>query len=94
MKTRLYYSFVVGTAIALIMLFVIQHTQSRHQSSLQLKLDELIRSSPGADDQLVRIEVADDSELDELTRQQQAHHESIREGDTLEIIEFTRRDDE
>ena len=84
----------VATAITLIMLFVIQPTQSRHQASLQLKLDELIRASPAADDQLVRIEVADEAELDELTRQQQALHESIREGDALEIIEFSRHDDD
>jgi low affinity Fe/Cu permease len=80
----------VASAVTLVMLFIIQHTQSRHQLSLQLKLDELIRTSPHADDQLVRIEVADDDELDELKRSQQALHESIRDTDTLEIIEFNR----
>jgi len=83
----------VAAAITLVMLFVIQHTQSRHQLALQLKLDELIRASPVADDQLVRIEAADDDELLELSRNQQALHESIREGDTLEVVEF-KRDDE
>lgn len=80
----------VASAVTLVMLFVIQHTQSRHQLALQLKLDELIRASPVADDQLVRIEVADEEELDELTRTQQAHHESIRETTSLEVIEFRR----
>jgi len=80
----------VAAAVTLVMLFVIQHTQSRHQLALQLKLDELIRASPVADDQLVRIEVADDDELNELSRSQQALHESIRETDGLEIIEFNR----
>jgi low affinity Fe/Cu permease len=80
----------VAAAVTLVMLFVIQHTQSRHQLSLQLKLDELIRASPKADDQLVRIEVADDQELDELARTQQAHHESLRETNSLEVIEFRR----
>jgi low affinity Fe/Cu permease len=78
----------VASAVTLVMLFVIQHTQSRHQLALQLKLDELIRTSPSADDQLVRIEVADAEELDERARDQQALHESLREGDVLEIIEF------
>lgn len=49
--------------ITLLMLFVIQHTQGRHQKVLQLKLDELIRSSPNADDLLVHIEAAHDNEL-------------------------------
>lgn len=84
----------MASAITLVMLFVIQHTQSRHQLALQLKLDELIRASPIADDQLVRIEVADDDELSEVTRNQQALHESIREPDALEVIEFPRRSEE
>jgi len=73
-----------ASAVTLVMLFIIQHTQSRHQTALQLKLDELIRTSPVADDQLVRIESADDSELDELARSQQALHESIRDGDSVD----------
>ena len=60
----------VAAAVTLVMLFVIQHTQSRHQIALQLKLDELIIASPIADDQLVRIEAADTDELDERTRGQ------------------------
>ena len=78
----------VAAAITLVMLFVIQHTQSRHQLALQLKLDELIRTSPGANDQLVRIEAAGVSELDERSRDQQALHESLRDVDALEVIEF------
>jgi hypothetical protein len=44
-------------------------------------LDELIRSSPLADDHLVHIEVAEDVELIERETAQAAHHLSIREGD-------------
>jgi low affinity Fe/Cu permease len=83
----------VAAGVTLVMLFVIQHTQSRHQLALQLKLDELIRTSPSADDQLVRIEVADAEELDERARDQQALHESLRDGDVLEIIEYPRSTD-
>ena len=78
----------VSASVTLIMLFVIQHTQSRHQMALQLKLDELIRASPAANDQLVRIESADVEELDGRARDQQALHESLRDGDVLEIIEY------
>lgn len=66
-------------SITLVMLFVIQHTQSRQQIALQLKLDELIRSSPHADDHLVHIELATDSELIERELGQVAHHESLRD---------------
>jgi len=68
-------------SITLVMLFVIQHTQSRQQIALQLKLDELIRTSPHADDLLVHIELADDSELIAREQGQIAHHESLREPD-------------
>ncbi len=80
----------IASAVTLVMLFVVQHTQSRHQMALQLKLDELIRTSPGADDQLVHIEIADDAELDELKRAQEALHEAIRDGEGIEVIEFLR----
>lgn len=71
----------VAGAVTLVMLFVVQHTQSRNQLVLQLKLDELIRTSPDADDLLVRLEVADDAELIELEQDQLAHHEALRGPD-------------
>ena len=77
-----------ATSITLVMLFVIQHTQGRHQKVLQLKLDELIRTSPGADDLLVHLEVAPDNELLEREQEQVAHHEALRDDAELEIIEF------
>jgi low affinity Fe/Cu permease len=70
----------VVNSIVLVMLFVIQHTQSRQQAVLQLKLDELIRTSPHADDHLVHLEKADDSELIEREESQVAHHEALREA--------------
>jgi low affinity Fe/Cu permease len=70
----------VAEAITLILLFVIQHTQSRQQTVLQLKLDELIRASPNADDLLVHLEAAGDQELIEREESQVAHHESLREA--------------
>jgi low affinity Fe/Cu permease len=71
----------VANAVTLVMLFVIQHTQSRQQLVTQLKLDELIRASPNADDLLVHLEVADDQELIEREQSQLAHHEAVRELD-------------
>jgi low affinity Fe/Cu permease len=67
-------------AITLVMVFVIQHTQSREQTATQLKLDEIIRALPQADDHLVHVEAAQDEELEDLQRRQTAHHESLRSG--------------
>jgi low affinity Fe/Cu permease len=75
----------VAGAITLVMLFIVQHTQSRNQVVLQLKLDELIRSSPDADDLLVHLEVADDAELIVLEQDQLAHHESLRGPEEEEL---------
>ena len=69
----------VAASITLVMVFVIQHTQSRQQVATQLKLDELIRSSPEADDLLVHIETAED---EELIAREQSHidqHSAIRD---------------
>ena len=70
---------VLASSITLVMVFVIQHTQGRQQLATQLKLDELIRSSPQADDLLVHIETAHDDELIEREQGQIDHHTSMRE---------------
>jgi low affinity Fe/Cu permease len=70
-----------ATSITLVMLFVIQHTQSRQQVATQLKLDELIRTSPEADDLLVKIEKADDHELIEREQDHLEQHDSLRDGE-------------
>jgi low affinity Fe/Cu permease len=46
------------SAVTLIMVFAIQHTQGREQAATQRKLDELIRASPGADESLMMLEEA------------------------------------
>ncbi len=71
----------IVSSVVLVMLFVIQHTQNRHQVAIQLKLDELIRSSPRADDFLVHIESAEDGELIERELDQLAHHEALRDSE-------------
>jgi low affinity Fe/Cu permease len=78
----------IVSAFTLVMLFVIQHTQGRHQKVLQLKLDELIRTSPEADDLLVHLEVAPDEELLDREQQQVAHHEALRDDVELHVVEF------
>jgi len=51
--------FEVGaSAITLMMVFVIQHTQGREQAATQRKLDEILKAIPGAADQLMMLEEA------------------------------------
>ena len=54
------------SAVTVVMVFAIQHTQHREQLVTQRKLDELVRSLPGADDRLIAAEAATDAELDKL----------------------------
>ena len=68
----------VCAGVTTIMVFTIQHTQTREQAATQLKLDELIRALPGADDHLVHVESGADAELAELEQRQVDHHLSLR----------------
>ncbi len=54
------------SAVTVVMVFAIQHTQHREQLVTQRKLDELLRSQPEADDRVIAAESATDSELDAL----------------------------
>jgi len=74
----------VSSAIVIMLLFAVKHTQDRQQTALQLKLDELIRSTPAADDHLVQIERADERELVERKLDQIEVHESLRSGDHID----------
>jgi low affinity Fe/Cu permease len=49
--------------ITFVMVFVIQHTQSKQIAAVQRKLDELIRSSHRADNSLISVEQAPEDEL-------------------------------
>jgi len=70
-----------AAAMTLVMVFVIQHTQSREQLATQLKLDELIRALPQADDHLVHVEDGSDDELRELEQRQVDHRGAVHDGE-------------
>jgi low affinity Fe/Cu permease len=74
----------VSDAVVIMLLFALKHTQDRQQTALQLKLDELISSSPAADDHLVQIERAEEKELVERKRDQIVVHESLRSDDKVD----------
>jgi low affinity Fe/Cu permease len=50
-------------AVTVVMVFVIQHTQARHQAATQRKLDEILRVLPDANNALLALEHASDQEL-------------------------------
>ena len=54
------------SAVTVVMLFAVQHTQRREQVVTQRKLDELLRAQPDADDLLIAAESAGDDELEGL----------------------------
>ena len=52
-----------SSAVTLIMVFALQHTQTRQQSATQRKLDELLRALPLTHEALIAVEEAPDEEL-------------------------------
>src|SRR5438067_9897269 len=52
------------TVVTFLMVFLIQNTQNRDTEAIQLKLDELIRSSQGAHNALLEIEELEQEDLD------------------------------
>jgi low affinity Fe/Cu permease len=57
------------TIVTFLMVFLIQNSQNHDARALHLKLDELIRSTNAARNQLIDLEDATDKDLDELQRQ-------------------------
>ena len=64
-----------ASQLTFLIAFLLQNTQNRDTRALQLKLDELIRSTAGARPQLINREEFDDDQLEALKRQ----FERIRE---------------
>lgn len=57
------------TIVTFLMVFLIQNTQNRDSKAMQIKLDELLRSTKGARSHYVSLEDLTDLEIDELNRQ-------------------------
>jgi low affinity Fe/Cu permease len=76
-------------AVTVVMVFVIQHTQARHQAATQRKLDEILRVLPEADNSLLALEHASDDELRAAHRQ----HQQIRQTALQELEEDASQPD-
>jgi low affinity Fe/Cu permease len=70
-----------GASVTLVMVFAIQHTQTRQQSATQRKLDELLRAQPTADDSLIAVEEAPDHELQARADLNLADRREVAGGD-------------
>jgi low affinity Fe/Cu permease len=76
------------TIVTFLMVFLIQNTQNRESSAIQLKLDELIRASRGAHNGLLDLEELSEAELEAFREKYvsmaEAAREEIRRGQSDE----------
>ena len=64
-----------ASQVTFLIAFLLQNSQNRDTRALQLKLDELIRSTAGARSQLIQLEELDDDQLDALKHEFERLHE-------------------
>ena len=57
------------TIVTFLMVFLVQNTQYRDAEAVQVKLDELLRATKGAQNALMDLEELEDRELDQLRTQ-------------------------
>lgn len=58
-----------ASQVTFLIAFLLQNTQNRDTRALQLKLDELIRSTAGARPQMMNLEELDDEQLEALKKE-------------------------
>lgn len=66
------------TIVTFLMVFLIQNTQNRDTQALQIKLDELIRSTKGAHNALLDLEEMEEEELEKFRDRYEALAEKAR----------------
>ena len=58
----------LAAVISILMLFIIQNSQHRHTVAIQLKLDEIIRATKGAHNEMMDIEKLTDEDLERIQK--------------------------
>src|ERR1035437_10336299 len=58
----------LAAIISILMLFIIQNSQHRHTIAIQLKLDEIIRATKGAHNEMMDIEKLTDEDLEKIQK--------------------------
>lgn len=58
----------LAAVISIVMLFIIQNSQNRHTIAIQLKLDEIIRATQGAHNEMMDIEKLTDGDLERIQK--------------------------
>jgi low affinity Fe/Cu permease len=66
------------TIITFLMVFLIQSTQNRDTEALQIKLDELLRMTKGAKNELMNLEELDEDALEKIREEYVALAEKAR----------------
>ena len=67
------------TIVTFLMVFLIQNTQYRDSEAVQVKLDELLRTTRGAHNVLLDLEELEDEELERIKTQYEELAEQARE---------------
>ena len=79
------------TIVTFVMVFLIQNTQNRDARAINLKLDELIRVTDKARDQMMNIENLSDLELDELKKKFENIKSHLERVETAQSSKRTKK---
>jgi low affinity Fe/Cu permease len=83
------------TIVTFLMVFLIQSTQNRDTAAMQIKLDELIRSTRGAHNALLDLEEMEEADLERLRRDYEdlaaAARRDLKEGKSDTHVRETKQ---